>query len=257
MADDPIRYRIFENPNSASAQVGSEIARLIRERTALGRSAVLGFTAHRACLPLFAELIYLHQEEGLSFRNVTTFNLSEYLGLSAKNTGSLRSFMQRHLFDHIDLPAKNIHFLSGKVAADKTAASCLAYENQITRAGGIDIQLVGIGRYGQIGLNVPGSAMDSRTRMLSISRTLREDMAEDCGLSDESMTDVLTMGCGTILEARRIILMAWGSKKARIVRRAINGPVVAKVPASYLATHPSAQIFLDAPAASVLVKELG
>ncbi len=255
MAAALIRYRIFESPTSASAHVASEIAHLIRERNSFGRNVVLGLTANRASLPLFAELIYLHREEGLSFRNVITFNLSEYLGSFARDAGSLRAFMQRHLFDHIDLPPNHIHFLPGKLASAKIAAACRAYENQITRTGGIDIQLLGIGRYGQIGMNVPGSAIDSRTRMLRNTPSDRDDRAEDGEMLSGLTTDVLTMGCGTILEARRIILMAWGARKSSIIRRAICGPVVPKIPASYLATHPAAQVFLDASAASLLVKE--
>lgn len=254
MSAYPSPFRVFENPDSASACVASEMARLIRERAVLGRSVVLGLAAGCTPLPLFKELIYLRQEEGLSFTNVVTFNLNEYLGLETDDPRSFRAFMMRNLFDHLDIPAHNHHFLRGDIHASAVKSHCAAYEAEITRVGGIDIQILGIGRNGHIAFNEPGSAADSRTRRVALAESIREDAAARFDGIGKIPVAALTMGCGTILQARRIILMAWGAKKARIVRRAIAGPLTPKLPASFLQSHPSAQIFLDPPAAAVLAK---
>ncbi|MES2657644.1 MAG: glucosamine-6-phosphate deaminase [Verrucomicrobiota bacterium] len=252
MPKNPIRYRIFENPDSASAQVAAEMALLIRERATLGRTAVIGFATGKTPLPLFEELIYLYREEGLSFKNVISFNLDEYHGLPDDHPQSFRSFMQQNLFEHVDIPNNNIHFLRGDLQEFEIAAHCAAYEEEIVQAGGIDLQILGIGRTGHIGFNEPGSRIYSRTGRVELDDVTREDAIKDFGTLGEVPTHALTMGCGTILEARKIILMAWGLKKARIVRRAIEGPLTPKVTASYLKSHPSVQIFLDQPAASGL-----
>ncbi len=247
-----IRYRVFENPDSASAQVAAEIAQLIRERATLGRTAVLGLATGQTPLPLYEELIYQHREEGLSLRNVITFNLDEYLGLESTHPESFRAYMQRHFFDHVDIPPANIRFLSGTTADRDVVAHCAAYEKQIKKAGGIDFQILGIGRSGHIGFNEPGTAIDAPTRRVELGELTREDAAETFGGLEHVPTHALTMGCGTILMARKIALLAWGSRKARIVRRALQGPVTSRVCASYLQNHRKAQFFLDPPAASVL-----
>lgn len=247
------RFRVFENPDSASALVAAEIAQLIRERAVLGRHAVLGLATGATPLPLYAELIYQHREEGLSFKNVITFNLDEYLGLDSSHPASFRSFMQRHLFDHVDLPPENIRFLSGDVPDQEVTAHCASYERQIKKAGGIDYQVLGIGRNGHIGFNEPGTSQVSRTHRVKLSETTREDAADTFRGLDKVPTHGMTMGCGTILKARRISLLAWGSKKARIVRSAVSGSVNSKICASYLQSHPSAQFILD-PQAAVLLE---
>ncbi len=255
MPSAAIRFRIFENPDSASAQVASEIALLIRERAALGRPAVLGLATGRTPVPLYEELIYLHREEGLSLANVVTFNLDEYLGLDATHPASFRTFMQRHLFDHVDIPPWNIHFLRGDVGQTEVPAHCRDYEEEISAAGGIDYQILGIGRNGHIGFNEPGTASDSLTSRVTLHETTRRDAAEEFGGLARVPVGALTMGCGTILGAGRIALMAWGAKKAGIVRKAILGPITPDVPASYLQSHPTAQAFLDPAAASSITRE--
>lgn len=247
---NPLRYRVFENPESASAQLASEIAQLIRERSNLGRTAVLGLATGSTPLPLYDELIYLHREEGLSFRNVITFNLDEYLGLDAAHPASFRSYMQRKLFDHLDLPPANIHFLAGDLEESKIRGHCVYYERKISAVGGIDLQILGIGRSGHIGFNESGSAIDSRTRWVKLDEATREDAAAAFGGIANVPTQAVTMGCGTILKARKIVLLAWGSGKSRIVRRALESPVTPKVSASYLQTHAATQFFLDVQAAS-------
>lgn len=246
---DKIRYRVFENPDSASAQVAAEIAQLIRERATLGRTAVLGLAAGPALQPLYAELIYQHREEALSFKNVITFNLDEYFGLSSDHPTSFRAFMRRNFFDHVDIPAESIRFLSGRVPEHEADGHCAAYEKQITKAGGIDFQVIGIGH---IGFNEPGTPAHEPTRRVELGELTRKELAKTFAPSDFIPTHALTMGCGTILKARKVAVLAWGANHARIVRSAIQGPVTSRICASYFQNHRTAQFFLDPPAASVL-----
>ncbi len=246
------RIRIFENPDSASAQVAAEISLLIRDRAMLGRTAVIGFGAGNTSLPLFEELVYLYREEGLSFGNVVSFNVGEFLGLPTAHPGSARAVMNRHLFDKIDIPPENTHLLSDEVVDSEIAAHCRAYEMKIAAKGGIDLMVFGIGRSGAIGYNEPGASADSRTGRVLLDEITREDAAVTFDKPGEFPTHALTMGCATILRSRRIIGMAWGTSKARVVRRAIEDPISPKTPASYLRHHKSAQIFLDQASASVI-----
>jgi glucosamine-6-phosphate deaminase len=247
-----MKYRVFETPESACVQVAAEMALLIRERAILSRTAVFGLTTGKSTIPLYQELVYLHREERLSFKNVITFNLDEYLGLEAAHPSSSRSFMQRELFDHLDLPPQNIHFLSGLTSDHDAPAFCSAYEHQIVAAGGIDYQILGIGRNGHIGFNEPGTPIDARTRMVELHESTRSSMARKFGGIENVPTQALTMGCGTILEARRVALLAWGARKNRVVKRAMNEPIPSKTCASYLQTHPSVRVYLDIPAGLVL-----
>ena len=228
---------------------------MIRERTALGRTAVLGLASGKSPLPLFAALIYLHREEGLSFQNVITFNLDEYLGLRGDHPASIRSFMQRKFFDHVDLPPANIHFLSGRLAANKIPEHCADYEQQITDAGGIDFQILVIGRNGHLGSNPPGTSIDSRTRRVELDRMTRKDAALAFAGIENVPLHVLTMGCGTILEARKIALLAWGSRQSTVVRHSLEFLISPEISASFLQTHAATQFFLDAPAASLLSRK--
>jgi glucosamine-6-phosphate deaminase len=228
------------------------MAALIRDRTTAGRTTVLGLATGGTPIPLYQELIRLHREEGLSFANVVTFNLDEYLGLPKEHPESYWSFMHHNLFNHIDLPPQNIHLPDGMVAENEIPAHCAAYEAAIRNAGGIDFQILGIGRTGHIGFNEPGSPKESRTRRIHLDPVTRHDAAPAFGGLENVPTHAITMGCGTILEARKIALMAWGSKKADIVREAISGPITDQVSASFLQQHPDATFYLDKEAASAL-----
>jgi len=245
---------VFESPQAACSRLASEIAELIRSNSAHGARTVLGLATGGTPIPLYRELVRLHREEGVSFRNVTTFNLDEYLGLPREHAESYWHFMHRNLFDHIDVPASNIHLPSGMVEEGMISAHCEEYEQSIRDAGGIDLQVLGIGRTGHIGFNEPGSPQDSRTRRIHLDAITRADAAPAFGGLDHVPTHAITMGCGTILEARRIALLAWGQKKAAIVREAVEGPVSDQVSASYLQNHPSAVFYLDAEAASELTE---
>jgi glucosamine-6-phosphate deaminase len=245
-------FLVFESPEAACREVAGEIALLILEHKALGRRTVLGLATGSTPLPLYRELIRLHRNEGLSFTGVVSFNLDEYLGLDRDHPESYWSFMHRNLFDQIDMLPEHIHLPSGTIGADQIEAHCAAYDAAIAAAGGIDYQILGIGRTGHIGFNEPGTPMNSRTQRIHLDELTRKDAAPAFGGLDRVPTEAITMGCGTILEARRIVLLAWGSKKAEIVREALEGPVSDQVSASFLQTHPNATFFLDRDAASAL-----
>jgi glucosamine-6-phosphate deaminase len=243
---------VFPTSLEASEAVAREIAGLLRGKQATGQRAVLGLATGGTPVPLYQELVRLHREEGLSFEHVVTFNLDEYLGLDRDHPESYWTFMHRNLFDHIDILPENIHIPSGTVAAANVAAHCAEYEHQIHAAGGIDLQILGIGRTGHIGFNEPGTPADARTQKIHLDEITRQDAAPAFGGIGFVPTEAITMGCGTILDARRIILMSWGTKKADIVRQAIEGPITDQVSASFLQNHPNAAFYLDKESASLL-----
>jgi glucosamine-6-phosphate deaminase len=245
---------VFPSSADACRQVAAEISAVIRERAALGKTAVLGLATGNTPLPLYRELVRLHREEGLSFANVVSFNLDEYLGLERDHPESYWTFMHRNLFDHVDIAPENINLPSGTIAAADIPAHCRDYETRIATAGGIDYQILGIGRTGHIGFIEPGTPITARTQKIHLDEITRQDAAPAFGGIDKVPTEAITMGCGTILEARRIVLLAWGRKKAAIVQAAIEGPVTDEISASFLQTHPQATFFLDAEAASELTR---
>ena len=241
---------IFPTSAAASKQIAIEIRDLIRKRAAEGRMAVLGLATGRTPLHLYAELVRMHRVEELSFSNVVTFNLDEYQGLDPLHPQSYRTFMQENLFDHVDILPANIHIPSGNLAPGEVASYCQGYEAAIADAGGIDLQILGIGRTGHIGFNEPGAGRNSRTMSVHLDRLTREDAAADFGRIEDVPTSAITMGCGTILAARRIVLMAWGAGKAAIVARAFQSRISDDVPASYLQEHGDATVVLDEAAAA-------
>lgn len=250
MPEPDSNVRIFADPDAACRSLAAELARLIRSANDSGRDAVLGLATGNTPIPFYRELVRLHREEGLSFAGVVTFNLDEYLGLGRDHPESYWSFMHRQIFDHIDIPPEKIHIPSGE--PDDIEAHCDAYEQTIRDAGGIDFQLLGIGRTGHIGFNEPGSPRDSRTRRIELDPITRRDAAPAFGGLENVPTHAITMGCGTILAARRLRLLAFGAAKAAIVREAIEGPVTTAVSASFLQEHPDALFLLDRAAAAGL-----
>src|ERR1700730_10434299 len=249
---EKIRTKVFHGSAQAVRGISSIISDVIRQRQSDDRRVVLGLATGSTPVKLYQELIRLHREEGLSFQNVVTFNLDEYYGLSPDHPESYRHFMEVQLFRHVDLPPQQTHVPDGLVERDKVFEYCADYESQIEEAGGIDIQIVGIGRTGHIGFNEPGSGPDSRTRMVALDRLTRRDAARDFRGEANVPAYAITMGIGTILQARQILLLGWGESKAPILRAAIEGPETDAVPASFLQRHPDCGCYIDQAAASEL-----
>ncbi len=245
---------VLEKSSDVSKAVAAEIAALIKERARKKKTVVLGLATGSTPVSVYNELIRLHKEEKLSFKNVITFNLDEYFPMQPHELQSYVRFMNEHLFDHIDIPKKNINIPDGTLPADDVFAHCRNYEKAIRKAGGIDIQLLGIGRTGHVGFNEPGSSRDSRTRMITLDRVTRLDAASDFFGEENVPRRAITMGVGTILEARKLILMAFGEGKAPIVSQAVEGPVTATISASFLQDHPNARVMLDRAAAAHLTR---
>jgi glucosamine-6-phosphate deaminase len=245
---------VYSSSTEASRAVAHEIAELIRNRQREGRRAVLGLATGSTPISVYAELVRLHREEQLSFANVTTFNLDEYYPLAPDHPQSYRHFMRRHLFDHVDIPVEQTNVPSGTVPRSEVDAACAAYEEKIRAAGGIDLQILGIGRTGHIGFNEPGSSRKSVTRLVTLDPLTRHDAAGDFGGDEHTPRSAITMGVRTILSARRIVLMAWGQHKAEIVRTAVEGEMTAQVSASFLQEHDHATFVLDHAAASALTR---
>ncbi|GIW73079.1 MAG: glucosamine-6-phosphate deaminase [Planctomycetota bacterium] len=249
-----IRTLVFPDTAEASAAVAHRIAERIRQRQQRGERCVLGLPTGSTPTEVYAELVRLHREEGLSFRNVVTFNLDEYYPISPESPQSYVRYMREHLFDHVDIPASQVHIPDGTVPIERVLEHCQEYERAIAQAGGLDLVLLGIGRTGHIGFNEPGSSPSSRTRLITLDRVTRLDAAGEFFGFKNVPRRAITMGVGTILEARQVVLMALGEHKARIVAQAVEGPVSAGVPASYLQQHPDATVVLDRAAAGELTR---
>ncbi|NLT69903.1 MAG: glucosamine-6-phosphate deaminase, partial [Verrucomicrobiaceae bacterium] len=251
---EKVRTLIHRDSESASAALAAEVAAGIKERAAAGKGFALGLATGSTPVPFYRELIRLHREEGLSFAGVTTFNLDEYYGLPRDHPESYYRFMFDQLFDHIDIPDSQIHIPDGTVPMEAVYDHCLDYERRIVEAGGLDLQILGIGRTGHIGFNEPGSSSDSVTRMITLDRVTRQDAAADFMGVANVPRSAITMGVGTILEARCLVLMAWGGNKAGIVRDAVEGRVTDQVSASFLQNHANATFLIDGAAASGLTR---
>lgn len=251
---EKIPTHIFDNSAAAAKALAAEVRQLIEERARQGKNVVLGLATGSTPVPYYRELIRLHREEGLSFKNVLTFNLDEYYGLSGDHPESYACFMREQLFDHIDIPKENIHIPSGTVPGDQVFAHCREYEERIDAAGGIDFQILGIGRTGHIGFNEPGSSRDSLTRRITLDRVTRQDAAADFRGEENVPNFAITMGVGTILRGKKLVLMAWGENKAEMVAKAVEGPVTEAISASFLQDHPDARFFIDSGASRELTR---
>jgi glucosamine-6-phosphate deaminase len=246
--------RIFPSSAAAARELAAEVRTLIEERAKQGRHAVLGMATGSTPVPFYRELIRLHKEEGLSFKNVITFNLDEYYGLGPDHPESYARFMADQIFDHIDIPKANINIPSGKVPSDQVFAHCREYEEKIDAVGGIDLQILGIGRTGHIGFNEPGSSRESLTRRITLDRVTRQDAAADFRGEENVPHFAITMGVGTILRGKKLVLMAWGDNKADMVAKAVEGPVTEAISASFLQDHPNAQFYIDTGASRELTR---
>jgi glucosamine-6-phosphate deaminase len=245
---------IFPDSAKAAQTLAREVKQLIEEKNKAGKPAVLGMATGSTPVPFYRELIRLHKEEGLSFKNVITFNLDEYYGLSADHPESYAKFMAEQLFDHIDIPKANINLPSGTVPGDQVFNHCRQYEEKIHSMGGIDLQILGIGRTGHIGFNEPGSSRDSQTRRITLDRVTRQDAASDFRGEQNVPHFAITMGVGSILRAKKLVLMAWGENKAVMVAKAVEGPMTEAISASFLQDHPDARFFIDSGASRELTR---
>ena len=245
---------ICEDPAEMAEIVAREVAALVQAGRPDGSPVVLGLPTGSTPIGVYHELIRLHNEEGLDFSNVVTFNLDEYYPMEPDSFQSYHRFMKENLFDHINVPPENIHIPDGSIAEEDVAEHCREYERKIQEAGGIDIILLGIGRSGHIGFNEPGSHPEDRTRLIVLDEITRKDAASDFFEEKYVPDEAITMGVGTILEARRVILMATGEHKAPIIRRAVEEPESASVSATFLQRHPNAQVYLDVAVASELTR---
>ncbi len=237
---------VVRNYEEVSLEAALKVAETIRSKP----DAVLGFATGSTPIGCYRELIRMHRMEGLSFSKVSTFNLDEYVGLSPDHPQSYHYYMFQNLFNPVDVKRDNIHIPNG--VAEDLEEECRRYEDSIKQAGGIDLQLLGIGRNGHIGFNEPGSPFDSRTRVVKLSEQTRMDNARFFKSLGEVPTHAITMGIATIMEAKRIILLASGEAKAEAVSKAIKGPKTIMVPASALQDHPDCLFIIDKKAASLL-----
>jgi glucosamine-6-phosphate deaminase len=234
--------------------IARRIAEIVRGRNAEGRPAVLGLATGSTPIGIYRELIRLHREEGLDFSNVVSFNLDEYYPMDPESIHSYHRYMRENLFDHINIPKENAHLPPGNIERERVEEACQQYEDAIRAAGGIDFQILGIGKTGHIGFNEPGSGKGSRTRLIALDTVTRRDAAADFFGEDNVPTEAVTMGVASILDAREIALVATGEHKAAIVRRSVEGEPDPDVAATYLQHHPNATFYLDPAAAAELTR---
>jgi glucosamine-6-phosphate deaminase len=249
-----IRTVIVEDHDRIGCLLARRIAQVIQERRAAGKRPVLGLATGSTPIGVYRELIRMHRDEGLSFADVVTFNLDEYYPMDPGSIHSYHRFMWENLFSQLDIPPANVHIPRGDVRRDEVEAECRRYEDAITAAGGIDLQLLGIGRTGHIGFNEPGSGAESRTRVVTLDLVTRKDTAADFFGEENVPREAITMGVATIFDAREILMLATGEHKADIVRRAVEGEVDHEVAATFLQQHPNTTFYLDGPAAAALTR---
>ena len=243
---------VFDTSAQAARHLALLVENLIRQNNSAGRATVLGLPTGSTPVGLYRELIRLHVEDGLDLSRVVTFNLDEYFPMPKDDPHSYNRWMWETFFRHVNIPKQNIHIPDGTIPADQVEDYCAAYEQKIRRAGGIDLQVLGIGRTGHIGFNEPGSTRHSRTRLITLDPVTRRDAAGGFFGEENVPQQAITMGVGTILEAKKVVIMAFGEHKAGTVQKAIEGEVTDAVAASFLQNHPDATILLDAAAAGQL-----
>jgi glucosamine-6-phosphate deaminase len=236
-----------------TAEEASEVAaRLVARQVLEKPNSVLGLATGSTPCRLYQSLARKHRAEGLDFSRVTSFNLDEYVGLAPEHPASYHRFMEENLFSHVNIPHERIHIPDG-LAAD-IPAHCAAYEQAIREAGGIDLQILGLGSDGHLGFNEPGSSLASRTRIKTLTERTRSDNARFFTANEQVPHHVITMGLGSIMESRMCLLLAFGKGKAEAVAASVEGPVTANVPGSLLQFHSRTKVLLDTEAASLLTR---
>lgn len=244
--------KVYPNNESASIYVAQRIALLIKKKEAQGEKLILGLATGSTPKLVYRELIRLHRYEGLSFRHVVTFNLDEYYPMQPVDEQSYSAFMNANLFDHVDILSENIHIPNGTLSVEQVQEHCDLYEKKIQDFGGLDLQLLGIGRTGHIGFNEPGSELHSATRLVTLNDITIEDAIMDFGSRELVPKQAITMGIKTITQAKEIILLALSERKADIIQKAMEGVVSSEVPATYLQQLKNVEFVLDREAASSL-----
>lgn len=252
---EKVPIEIFKTAAIASTKAAQEIAALIRSKAKENKPCILGLATGNTPKMVYNELVKMHKEEGLSFKHVISFNLDEYYPMHKEAMQSYFRFMHEHLFDHIDILPQNCHIPDGSINTENIPAFCKTYEQKIDQYGGIDLQLLGIGSNGHIGFNEPGSLINSPTRLMMLDHSTRVAAIGDFGgnLSDVPKK-AITLGINKIIQAKRIILLAWGEHKANIIAKAAEGIVTEETPASYLQTHNNTSFILDEEAAKKLTR---
>ncbi|MCX6319636.1 MAG: glucosamine-6-phosphate deaminase [Bacteroidetes bacterium] len=251
---EKIPVKIFSDQKDGSVYVARLIADFIREKNKKKERTVLGLATGSTPKSLYAELVRLHREEKLSFKHVVTFNLDEYYPIDNDALQSYNRFMKTHLFDHVDINPKNIHIPDGTVAKENIKDHCRQYEQMIKDAGGIDLQILGIGNNGHIGFNEPGSGIYSKTRLITLDNSTRIANAYEFANISEVPRLAITMGISSILKSKKIILLAWGSAKAPVIKKAVEEDDSEQVPASLLQNHDDVLFVVDEAAAAELTR---
>ena len=248
-----IPTKIFDSEESGAIHIAQEIAKEVRMGSS-SKPTVLGLATGSSPIKIYHELVRMHKEEGLSFKHVVTFNLDEYFPIQKSSKLSYHHFMWHHLFDHIDIKRENVHIPDGQLAKEEVSGFCDEYERKIDDLGGIDIQILGIGRTGHIGFNEPGSHLKSKTRMVKLHPLTISDAKREFIEEDLVPRRAVTMGITTIMKATKVFLVAWGEKKAPIIRDAVEGIMSESIPATFLQTHPNAEFLIDHHAANELTR---
>ena len=244
----------FDNSNEASLLIAREICDLIKSKQEKKKNCVIGFATGSSPTKVYQEIIRIHKEESLSFFNVIAFNLDEYYPIEKDDNNSYHHFMNENLFDHIDIPKENINIPSGEISEKEINKFCSSYEKKIDENGGIDIQLLGIGRTGHIGFNEPGSHFNSTTRLITLDHTTRFDASKSFNGIENVPSKALTMGIRTIFNAKRIIIMAWGIQKSHIVKKSVENNIKSLIPTTYLQNHKNTTLVLDKECSSELTR---
>ena len=244
----------FENSNEASLLIAREICDLIKSKQEKKKNCVIGFATGSSPTKVYQEIIRIHKEESLSFYNVIAFNLDEYYPIEKDDNNSYHHFMNENLFDHIDIPKENINIPSGEISEKEIKKFCSSYEKKIDKNGGIDIQLLGIGRTGHIGFNEPGSHFNSITRLITLDHTTRFDASKSFNGIENVPSKALTMGIRTIFNSKRIIMMAWGIQKSHIVKKSVENSITSLIPTTYLQNHKNTTLVLDKECSSELTR---
>jgi glucosamine-6-phosphate deaminase len=251
---EKVQVDVFTDSESASKIVAERIAETVLKKQSEGKPCVLGLIAGSTAVSVYEELVNIHRKKGLSFKNVFVFNIDEYYPLPPQEIQSHYLYLHEYLFSNIDIPKENINLLKGDIAKDKISSFCKSYEDRIRKMGGIDLQLLSLDSRGQIGANEPGSDKYSKTRLISLDYATRMGAASNFYGEENVPRYCLTMGLGTIMNAREIILMAWGEGKAKIIKKVIEEGVTEMVPASYLQGHKAVSFILDDASASELTR---